>query len=235
MLPVEVATRLDRFRGLVLIPRLLQRYAQGRGIEVGAGKAPYCNPANTVFLDSHTDNAAGTPDADMVSDAARIPVVDERFDFLLSSHCLEHHQNTIKTLIEWKRVLKVGGFLILILPHGDRTFDRHRAKTSLEHHINDYDQLADEPDLSHFEEMETGLRSLDDFNDVARRHKEAWSADVFDWKHRIENNAMHFHVWTQNEIVRVLQHVDLAIVFVDELVPERPDSFVVVARKTGII
>lgn len=230
-LPSGLRERIDYERGLRLVPRVVNRFCKGNGIEIGAGKAPYGPPGQTTFLDSHTDNAAGTPDADIVSDAARIPVANEVFDFVLSSHCLEHHQNTIRTLVEWKRVLRVGGQIVLILPHGDRTFDKHRDKTTLAHHIEDYEHLGDEPDRSHFEEMKAGLLRLDDYSQVAAMHRASWNADLFDWDHRIEHNAMHFHVWTQNEIVSLLQHLRLQIVFVDEQVPERLDSFVVIARK----
>jgi hypothetical protein len=40
-------------------------------------------------------------------------------------------------------------------------------------------------------------------------------------------------VWTQDEIVRLLQYLELTIVAVAEITPERPDTFVVVARKRG--
>lgn len=38
------------------------------------------------------------------------------YDFLLSSNCLEHVANPFKALIEWKRVIKEGGVMILVLP-----------------------------------------------------------------------------------------------------------------------
>ena len=45
------------------------------------------------------------------------------YDFLLSSHMLEHTANPIKALKEWKRIIKDKGYLILIVPHKDGTFD----------------------------------------------------------------------------------------------------------------
>jgi len=41
---------------------------------------------------------------------------DESLDFVFSSHCLEHFTNLRKSLDEISRVLKVGGYLVLILP-----------------------------------------------------------------------------------------------------------------------
>jgi SAM-dependent methyltransferase len=212
------------------IPSFVPRYCTGQGIEIGAGKHPYCSPANTVFLDRHTDNKDGTPNPDMISDAGSIPRPDCSFDFLLSAHCLEHVPNTIKTLNEWIRVLKPGGALILILPHADRTFDHLRGKTTLEHHIRDYEAGIVGPDRSHIEEIEAGWRPLITPADEAKYERQ-WGAKCWDWDFRFANDVVHYHVWTQDEIVRLLQYLGMQIVYVAEEVPERTDSFVVIARK----
>ena len=44
---------------------------------------------------------------------------DSSFDFVFSSHLLEHIVNTEATLKEWMRVIKNDGYLILYLPHKD--------------------------------------------------------------------------------------------------------------------
>lgn len=214
-----------------VLPGLIQRYCVGRGIEVGAGPNPYTDPSRTEYLDKHTDNAHGTRSADMVADAAGIPRPDGSFDYLLSSHCLEHHPDTIRTLNEWARVLKPRGILFLILPHADRTFDRHREKTTLEHHLEDFATLQGREDRSHVAECEAGMRKLEDLAETEAMHRSAWGADFWDWEHRFANDAFHYHVWTQDEIVRLLQHLGFRILFVEEYVRERSDSFVVVARK----
>jgi predicted SAM-dependent methyltransferase len=41
---------------------------------------------------------------------------DEVLDFIFSSHLLEHMPDMTKTLNEWLRVLKVGGYIVLYLP-----------------------------------------------------------------------------------------------------------------------
>jgi SAM-dependent methyltransferase len=234
ILPSGVKDRVgDALRALAperLLPGLVQRYCVGRGLEVGAGPRPYTDPSRTEYLDKHTDNAHGTRGADVVGDAARIPRPDGSFDYLLSSHCLEHHPDTIRTLNEWARVLKPGGILFLILPHADRTFDRHREKTTLEHHLQEFGTLEGE-DRSHIPEAEAGMRRLEDLAEMEAMHRQTWGADFWDWDHRFANDAFHYHVWTQDEIVRLLQHLGFRILFVEEAVRERMDSFVVVARK----
>jgi len=216
---------------LSLIQPLIKKYCQGSGLEIGGGKNPYCNPANTKFLDKFIDNKDASINPDIVSDASSIPVSDETFDYVFSSHVLEHMQDTIGTLEEWLRVLKIGGILFLLLPHGDRTLDKHRIKTSLSHHIQDYRSLGNLPDNSHNEEIREGWSKNEDFEILSIQYKEEWGADVWDFDFRHKNGVIHFHVWTQDEMTRLLQHIGLNILWVCEIADERPDTFIVVARK----
>jgi SAM-dependent methyltransferase len=210
---------------------VVNKYCVGQGLEIGAGKYPYCDRRMTKFLDKHTDNADGTPRPDILSDFNNIPYENGTLDFIFASHVLEHAQNTILTLKEWARVIKPGGVIVLVLPHADRTFDRHRARTTLDHHIRDYETLGDAPDHSHDSEAAEGWGRLENIRDVIAFHERTWGAPFLDFEHRMANDAMHFHVWTQDEVVKLLQYVELRIAVVIEQVPDRTDSFVVVARK----
>ena len=46
-------------------------------------------------------------------------VGDEEFDYVYSSHCLEHVDDVRCALKNWFRVVKKGGFLLLYIPHRD--------------------------------------------------------------------------------------------------------------------
>ncbi len=211
--------------------RLVRRLCAGQGIEIGPGKHPYGDRGRTEYLDKHTDNKDGTRSPDLVAEASAIPRADASYDYLIASHVLEHCQNTLKTLHEWLRVLRPGGTLFLILPHGDRTFDRHRAKTTLAHHIEDLAKLTDEPDRSHIEEIELGWSANENFALEKREYERQWGAAMWDWDFRFANDVIHFHVWTQDEIVEVVRYLGMKLVYVAETMPDRPDSFIVVARK----
>ena len=50
-------------------------------------------------------------------DGIRLPFPDASQDAVHSSHCLEHIQDYRTALGEWFRVLKVGGYLVLTVPH----------------------------------------------------------------------------------------------------------------------
>jgi SAM-dependent methyltransferase len=50
-------------------------------------------------------------------DGIRLPFPDASQDAVHSSHCLEHICDYRSALAEWFRVLKVGGYLVLTVPH----------------------------------------------------------------------------------------------------------------------
>jgi SAM-dependent methyltransferase len=54
---------------------------------------------------------------------ALVDIPSASYDFLLSSHTLEHTANPILALREWLRVLKDNGVVVLVLPHKEGTFD----------------------------------------------------------------------------------------------------------------
>lgn len=50
-------------------------------------------------------------------DGVNLPFPSESQDYVYSSHCLEHILHYQNSLIEWFRVLKIGGHLIIAVPH----------------------------------------------------------------------------------------------------------------------
>jgi len=79
---------------------------RGSGIDIGCGPDPL-TPSVRRF-----DVADG--DANQIT-----RFVQEQFDFVYSSHCLEHMQNPRSALLEWWRLVKPGGHLIVIVPDED--------------------------------------------------------------------------------------------------------------------
>lgn len=210
-----------------ITPLLVSHYCKGNGIEIGPGSVPYGRRSNTIYLDKY-EHFQHTPfKLDIVSDAATIPRPDQTFDFLISSHCLEHHSDTLKVLHEWIRVIKPGGILFLALPHGLRTFDRGRTLTRLEHHIDDYRSMIAENDKTH----------LDEFLEISvAQANPAWSNEAknrdgsYNFDYMINHGYMHFHVWTQNEMLDVLRYLKLEILLVMDELPDRKDSFLIISR-----
>lgn len=50
-------------------------------------------------------------------DGIKLPFEDESHDYVYSSHVLEHTPHPIPVLIEWFRVLKTGGYMVIVVPH----------------------------------------------------------------------------------------------------------------------
>jgi hypothetical protein len=85
------------------------------GIEVGA--APH-NPFNIkcesiTYVDIVEKGSHKTGTNDIIAPGDNIPVPDKSYDFVLSSHVLEHFWNPIKAIKEWERIATKYIFMIV--------------------------------------------------------------------------------------------------------------------------
>ena len=55
-------------------------------------------------------------------DANHLP--DDEMDYIFSSHCSEHVDDWVETLLYWTQKIKSGGVLFLYLPHYDQKYWR---------------------------------------------------------------------------------------------------------------
>lgn len=62
-----------------------------------------------------------------------LPFRDECADVLISRHSLEHLPDSAKTLNEWKRVLKSGGLLVIVLPDDEFIDTMHPVLSAGQH------------------------------------------------------------------------------------------------------
>lgn len=76
---------------------------------------------------------------DIWATADRIPVPADSEDFVISSHVVEHLPNVVLAFLEWNRIVRVGGYVFMIVPLSNALpEDVGRAITPLEHFITDY-------------------------------------------------------------------------------------------------
>ncbi len=148
-------------------------------------------------------------------------ISDHRYDFLLSSHNLEHVSNPVKALKEWIRVVKPGGAIIILLPDYRRTFDRLRQPTLLEHMLEDYRLGKDEADLTHLAEI---LELHDLSRDRAAGTKEEFRIRSL---RNFENRCLHHHVFDENNSRQLLEAAGLITQRVDLV---KPHHIVLLAR-----
>lgn len=72
------------------------------------------------------------------------------FDFITASHLLEHLRNPIGAIEKWIHTLKRGGYLVIIIPEKNFTFDKHRPVTQIAHFLDDYKSNTKQKDYFHY-------------------------------------------------------------------------------------
>jgi len=77
------------------------KFCRAPGLDVGGGKWPL--------------EGATCVDLKNGGDAMNLP--EGLFNYVFSSHCLEHLENPVAAIDHWKTRLVVGGVLFLYLPH----------------------------------------------------------------------------------------------------------------------
>lgn len=158
-----------------------------------------------------------------IAEASNLNLIkDSTYDFVLSSHCVEHLANPLLGLSEWIRVLKDDGLLVLVIPHKDGTFDHNRSVTSLDHLIQDFNQVIGEDDMTHLHE----ILKFHDFN----MDSDAGDFNFFEArsKKNLENRCLHHHVFDTRLAIEVVNYMRLQILAVETT---EPFHIVIIAKK----
>ncbi len=102
---------------------VLYPLCQGKGIDVGCGHRKTHPDAIGVDITPNgkagsVGNVAGKiSQADIHTSGDQLDMImDADLDYLVQRHNLEHYQDVIRTLQEWKRVVKPGGILGMVIP-----------------------------------------------------------------------------------------------------------------------
>ncbi|RII29169.1 MAG: methyltransferase [Geobacter sp.] len=151
-------------------------------------------------------------------------IESDQYDFVLSSHNIEHLANPLCALREWQRIIKPDGLLILVVPHKEGTFDHRRPITPLMHIIDDYEKGRDETDLTHLKEV-LDLHDLD---------RDTGSASYDEFRMRsfsnFENRCIHHHVFNTEAVIDLLDNADFELLMIE---PMLPCHIIAIARKTA--
>jgi ubiquinone/menaquinone biosynthesis C-methylase UbiE len=160
-----------------------------------------------------------------IAEATDLQIIESnKYDFVLSSHSLEHTANPIKALKEWNRVLKNNGMLVLVLPNKEKTFDSKRPYTSFEHLVNDYNQDIREDDQTHIAEI---LELHNHSNDT--------TVEKVKFEERLKDNLIHrsahHHVFSFALINNILEFTGFKILYQQK---SKPFHLVTIAQKTNV-
>jgi SAM-dependent methyltransferase len=79
---------------------------QGKGIDIGCGPDPVTADARRFDVEDG--------DANVIT-----RFVKDQFDFVYSSHCLEHMWRPREAVLEWWKLVRVGGHLFFTVPDED--------------------------------------------------------------------------------------------------------------------
>jgi GT2 family glycosyltransferase/SAM-dependent methyltransferase len=216
---------------------------RGRGIEIGALHLPLPLPpqATVSYVDRMTvdDLRAHYPELAGV-DLSPVDVVDDgellqtfanaSVDFIVANHFLEHCEDPIRTIETHLSKLRPAGVLFYAVPDKRYTFDFRRPRTPLAHVVHDYEHGPMSSRHDHYVEWErlvypAGAPPPDE-EEARRRAAE----------HEATNYSIHFHVWTQADLLELLVHCQERFgTFEIEAVRRRGLENIVVLRKHGEI
>jgi predicted SAM-dependent methyltransferase len=158
-----------------------------------------------------------------ISEASELNVIgNNKYDFLLSCHSLEHIANPVKALKNWNKVLQNEGKIILVLPDKDFTFDHKRPYTSFEHLLQDFRKEMDEHDTTHFEE----ILSLHDISKDTMIHSQEELENRI--RANFSNRCVHHHVYSLDLIKELLNYCGFKVLYQQKA---KPFHLVTVAEK----
>ena len=170
----------------------------GTGLEIGPGSNPmpiplaceviYGDVFDGEFLKANLYDGQDSRDIIephvIVSFDSLEKIADNSLDFIVACHVIEHTANPIRAIIEGIGKLRKGGSLALVVPDMEKTFDRNRPVTPLEHIVSDYTNPSRERDKENFREFyELAFPTASD------QYESVWQSK---WA---EAFPIHYHTW----------------------------------------
>ena len=214
--------------------RLAKQYLRGEGLEIGALHAPLPLPRGAIAryvdrlpvseLRKQYLNLAGQAfvPVDVVDDGETLATMpDDSQDFVIANHFLEHTEDPIGTLKAFFRVLRFGGVVFLGLPDKRYTFDCDRPLTPLAHLLADHLNGPQWTRREHFQEFARLVERCESDDAVQRRADELMA----------NGTSIHFHVWTQREMLELLLWVQRQVSFDIETVVRNKLEVLFILRK----
>jgi SAM-dependent methyltransferase len=160
--------------------RLAHQYLDGlTGLEIGGAahnpfgldtrNVDYVAALDTVYKKAEIEYCGEALKVDIVASGDELPVPDESQDFVVSAHVIEHFFDPIKAIKEWLRVTRPGGYIFIIAPHKERTFDRDRARTPLGELVARHEgKIAGSKDYAHQYDEHCSVWITQDLLDLCR-------------------------------------------------------------------
>lgn len=189
------------------------------GIEIGGSahntfNLPNCKNVDytddmfTVFKINEEMLCGEKMPVDVVAEGDDLPFEDESYDYVISSHVLEHFFDPIGAIKEWLRVIKPGGYVFMIVPKQDAIPTETRPCTQLQ-------ELLDRHE---------GRMQRHEVNMCAGFQVSTVSGLPFD-------ERGHWSVWNLEDFLPVCTHFGWNVVFTEETDSKVGNGWTVVIQK----
>ncbi len=221
--------------------QLINKYLYGlNGIEIGGSgksfglesqKGSYAN-VDIIDAETRAKNKGWKTSqlVNILSPGDELPFKDNVFDYVFSSHVIEHFYDPIKAIKEWYRILKKGGYIFMIIPHKERTFDRNRDLTSfielMNRHenkisMNDYAQRSKEEKDKYENDKDKDHHKLIENNEIP----EGWVRFVqYDFGH-------HWSVWDTKTFLDFCKRMSWDVVDYKDPNSNTDNEFIIILKK----
>ena len=202
--------RKTRDKTTMIRYEISKKYLKGRGLEIGAFHAPtpLVDGCEADYLDQmsiddikkrfpkYEDYYCVYPNI-IDNGELLLSIKDNKYDFLIANHMIEHTENVFKTIQNHLRVIRKGGLLYYAVPDKRFTFDKNRELTTYEHLKTEYLHGSENSRYLHFLDCALNISNLKGSQaiEVAKKHTQ-------------EGLDTHFHVWTSETFI---DHIQRAI------------------------
>lgn len=219
-------SRCNQFKPSALATKYLENL---HGIEIGASTQNSFGLKRSINVDFSDeqgglwqDKACAPAVVNIVALGDDLPFKDGTLDYVLSSHVIEHFFDPVKALREWHRVIRPGGFIFIIAPHKDRTFDKVREVTPLQELL---DRAAGRIRISSY------ARPLDPKAPDPQKLLRKGEMPGPGWTLYDKDDHHHWSVWRTEDFVALVKHLKFNIVEVQDVDDKVGNGFTVVIRK----
>ncbi len=245
------------FNGCIIPSKLAIEYLAGlNGIEIGASEQNsfhLTNPDVCKIIGGYAnvDFSANQGDkwqkkkfksaiVNIVASGDNLPFNDNSLDYVLSSHVIEHFFDPIKTIKEWLRVIKKDGYIFIIVPHKDRTFDRNREPTPLSELIARHNQ---ELKISDYARPSTDADVQEYFASIGKKQEGMSTSEIPDilikdnielpknWSIYTEDDHHHWSVWRTQNFLDLCKEFRWNVVNYQDVDDKIGNGFTIVIKK----
>lgn len=175
----------------------------------------YSDDMNTVFKQAEYKLCGEAMKVDIVANGDNIPVQDESYDFIISSHVIEHIFDPIKALKEWYRIIKRGGYIYTIAPITEFIPNETRPTTTLKELLQRHDGTISEDII---------LKKVVEDNDVILGSA-IIEGILYDTKHG------HWTVFDLNLLLQICEYLNYKVTHVQIQDDKVGNGFTVVIQK----